>query len=435
MSAATSPDADGADMPAAARWLRSHPRSATAAGLAAVALLALLVWWIVFRASHSVTSDAFVEADMVELAPRVEGQIVEMLVEDGQPVRRGQPLARIDPLPYQHKLALAQAALKVAQAEHATAQAALRRLELEVPQRVAAAERQLAVVRSQGAAAAQTAAQSRASFEHDLRLAEQGVNASQANLGFARATAERWNALVQERAVTPEERDAKLAFLAAATAQHAQAETRLAQARSDLAKVRAAEALLRAEQARGEAAQAQLAIARQGPLEVAEAGRRVETAAQRVEAARADLAAQQTRLDYTTIVAPFDGVVARRFKFEGDFGAVGVPVFSLYDTTRLYVTAHLEETRLGGVAAGHAAEVSIDAIAGPFKGRVLWVGKATGAQFALIPRDLSTGQFTKVIQRVPVRITIEKDERWAQLRPGLSASVAISHAAPAADGR
>ena len=402
-----------------------------AALLLAILLVGVIAWWIWFRLSHSITDDAFIESDMIELAPRVEGQIIEMLVEDSQPIKRGQLLARIDPVPYQRKVAQAQAALKVAEADHATAIAALQRLEAQVPEQIVAAERQLAIAESQSRTASHNLAQSRATFEHDLRLAEQGVNASQANLDFARVTAERWNALVEDRAVAPEERDAKQTSLANATAQHAQANTRLAQAKSDLARVKAAEAMAQAAAQRGQEAQAQLALARQGPLEIAEAKRKAEAAAQRIEAARADVALLQTQLGYTDVVSPFDGVVAKRFKFRGDYGTPGVPIFSLYDTENLYLTAHLEETKIEGVGPGHPVDVSVDAFPDSFKGHVLWVGKATGAQFALIPRNLSTGEFTKVIQRVPVRVAIEKDDRWSRLRPGLSATVAISHSAPA----
>jgi membrane fusion protein (multidrug efflux system) len=413
-------------------WLGSRNARAVAALLAFV-LLCAIVWWFWYRVTHSITDDAFIESDMIELAPRVEGQIAEMLVEDSQPIVRGQLLARIDPLPYRQKVEQAQAALKVAEADHATAVAARQRLEAHVPQQIAAAEHQLAVAQNESRSAGHMLAQSRASFVHDVRLAEQGLKASQANLDFARVTAERWNALVEDRAVAPEERDAKQTSLANATAQHAQADTRLAQAKSDLARVKSAEALALAAEQRGREAQAQLAIARQGPLEIAEARRKVEAAAERIEAARAGLALQHTQLGYTEVIAPFDGVVAKRFKFRGDFGTPGVAIFSLYDTENLYVTAHLEETKLEGVGPGHPVDVSVDAFSKSFEGRVLWVGKATGAQFSLIPRNLSTGEFTKVIQRVPVRVAIEKDERWPQLRPGLSATVAISHNAPQAE--
>jgi membrane fusion protein (multidrug efflux system) len=93
----------------------------------------------------------------------------------------------------------------------------------------------------------------------------------------------------------------------------------------------------------------------------------------------------------------------------------------------LYVTANLEETRLQGVAPGAPVELRIDAFDKPFRGRVLWINKSTGAQFALLPRNVVAGEFTKVVQRVPVRIAIEKDDRWPQLRAGLSVQAAIEH--------
>jgi membrane fusion protein (multidrug efflux system) len=99
----------------------------------------------------------------------------------------------------------------------------------------------------------------------------------------------------------------------------------------------------------------------------------------------------------------------------------------MYHTDLIYVTANLEEDRLRGVAPGNPVELRLDAFAEPFRGRVVWIDKSTGAQFALMPRNVVSGEFTKVVQRVPVRIAIEKDERWPLLRAGLSVQVIISH--------
>jgi membrane fusion protein (multidrug efflux system) len=99
----------------------------------------------------------------------------------------------------------------------------------------------------------------------------------------------------------------------------------------------------------------------------------------------------------------------------------------MYNPDLLYVTANLEETRLHGVAPGNAVELRLDAFDHPFKGRVVWINKSTGAQFALMPRNVVAGEFTKVVQRVPVRIWIEKDDRWPHLRAGLSAQAVIAH--------
>src|SRR5262249_10474024 len=146
-----------------------------------------------------------------------------------------------------------------------------------------------------------------------------------------------------------------------------------------------------------------------------------------VEDARRNLQSAQTQLRFTRILAPFPGVVVKRYRNLGDFASPGVAVLSMYNPDLLYVTANLEETRLQGVAPGNPAELRIDAFADPFRGRVVWVNKSTGAQFALMPRNVVAGEFTKVVQRVPVRIWIDRDERWPLLRAGLSVSVSIDH--------
>src|SRR5437667_4558975 len=99
----------------------------------------------------------------------------------------------------------------------------------------------------------------------------------------------------------------------------------------------------------------------------------------------------------------------------------------MYNADLLYVTANLEETRRPGEAPGNPVELYLDAFDRPFRGRVVWINKPYGAQFALMPRNVVSGEFTKVVQRVPVRIAIEKDERWPLLRAGLSVQAIIAH--------
>jgi membrane fusion protein, multidrug efflux system len=410
----------------ASAWLKSR-QGRMAAIIAGTVLLVWLASWIWFRLSHSITDDAFIESDMVELAATVGGQIVEMLVEDSQPIKRGQLLCRIDPVPYRTEVERAQAELSVQESELAASQAALKRLEARVPQQIAFAQQQLAVAGSEQRSAGHQLSQTKETTQHDVNVAQQAVQAAEANLDFARVSLERWNALAADRSVSPEERDAKQAQYANAAAQFEQARVRLAQAKSNLVKAQMSAESADAARDRHRQAQAQLALAKQGTLDIEEAKLRIAANTRKVGAARTMLARRQADLGYTEVVSPFDGVVAKRFKFRGDYATPGVPIFTLYDTENLYVTANLEETKLQGVVPGAPVRISVDAFSGPFRGRVLWVGKATGAQFSLIPRDLSTGEFTKVIQRVPVRIAIDKDARWPELRPGLSVTVAISH--------
>ncbi len=153
----------------------------------------------------------------------------------------------------------------------------------------------------------------------------------------------------------------------------------------------------------------------------------VEVKKQSVAEAQRGLEAAQHDLEYTQIRAPFPGVIVKRYRNLGDFAPAGTAVLSMYNPDLLYVEANLEETRLPGVSPGNPVRIDIDAFSGPFRGRVLWINKSTGAQFALLPRNVVSGEFTKVVQRVPVRIQIERDERWPQLRAGLSARVMIEH--------
>ena len=148
-----------------------------------------------------------------------------------------------------------------------------------------------------------------------------------------------------------------------------------------------------------------------------------------VNEARTGQIAAEDELKYCQIHAPFPGIVVKRYRHLGDFISAGTPILSMYNPDLLYVTANLEETRLRGVAPGNEATLVVDAFAEPFRGRVVWINKSTGAQFALMPRNVVSGEFTKVVQRVPVRIEIEKDDRWPQLQAGLSVRAEIAHGA------
>ena len=146
-----------------------------------------------------------------------------------------------------------------------------------------------------------------------------------------------------------------------------------------------------------------------------------------VEQARRALEAAESDLEYTKIRAPFPGIVVKRYRHLGDYSRRARHYLSMYNPDLLYMEANLEEDRLPGVEPGNPVHIKLDAFAEPFRGRVVWVNKSTGAQFALMPRNVVSGEFTHVVQRVPVRIQIERDDRWPQLRAGLSGTVGIAH--------
>jgi membrane fusion protein (multidrug efflux system) len=144
-------------------------------------------------------------------------------------------------------------------------------------------------------------------------------------------------------------------------------------------------------------------------------------------AAKADLEMAKLNLEHTKIIAPFNGIIAKRYVQNGNFVGPGLPVVSIYDPATIHVIANLEEGKLDGVKVGQSTDIWVDAYPGiKVNGVVERIGQASAAEFALIPRDTSAGEFTKVVQRIPIKISIPNVQQYPFLRPGLSAEIGIS---------
>jgi len=384
--------------------------------------------WLAYRLTHSITGDAFVESDMVNLAPQVPGEIVQMLVQDNERVSQGQLLCRIDPTIYLRDVETATANLEVAEADLAVALTALQSLARRVPEQIVKVEKELAIAQNERSGIEQALARVRETVAHEIARAEHDLLAAKANLDFADITLRRYDALVAGRAVGKEERDAKKAAYETNLALYGDAKVKVAQANTNKKQIEIAEQTLEAALNKVRQTTAQLEIARVGLVDIEEARRRVEVQTQKIELARRELARRQALFAYTEVVSPFDGVVVKRYRFKGDYATPGTAIFIMYESRNIYVTANMPETELEGVGPGHRVVVKVDAFGDPFQGRVLWVYASTGAKFSLIPRNVSSGEFIRVVQRVPIRIVVdESDPRWSELRPGLSATVYVSH--------
>jgi membrane fusion protein (multidrug efflux system) len=407
---------------------RRRRRALLIAGV--VVLGVVVVWvgdWLIYRFTHSISKDAFIETHLINVAPQVAGEVVAVHVQEQTPVKKGQLLALIDPTPYQREVDLAAAKREVAEAALRKAEADLKLLEEEVPRRVRIAAARLAIAKEDRQKAADNLALVTRDVDQGIVAAERAVESARATLTLAEEDYNRYSALFAERSVSERKlQEATKAFKTAkAEVQIAEAKQRQAEATRNQIKI----ATRQAESARHAVTEAEeaLELARLGSLQI-EAGKRL--VAQRTQAvaeARRALERAQVNLDYTRVTAPYDGIIARKWRHLGDFAHTGEPIFSMYNPELLYVTVHLEETLLEGVRPGNPATLHVDALSRPLRGRVLWVGSATGANFSLIPRDVSSGEFTYVVQRVPTRIWIEKDERWPLLKPGLSVRAAICH--------
>ncbi|QJW96289.1 HlyD family secretion protein [Frigoriglobus tundricola] len=409
---------------------RSRVRWVSGVSLALLLVIVFgLVPYVRYRQTHSLTDDAFVESHLTHLGAQTPGLITRVLVEERDTVKAGQLLAEIDPEPHRRTAELAASKRAKAESELALERATWERLEQEYPRKVAAAKADLAFAQA-GVAQARTELEVvRVDVDKAVREAEAAATSAKASYVKAAEDAERYEKLFKQESVPKVKWEDAVKALATADAEVKTAEAKLDRAQSNRRKVAIAEQAVAVAVAHRDKANEGLRLAELGRLNVEEAALKVKVLEREVDQARRNEAAVRTQLEYCRVVAPFDGTVVKRYRNPGDYAPLGSPILSIYDPDLVYVTAYLEEDRLAGVSPGSPVALKLDAFSDPLPGRVVWVGQATGANFALVPRDISSGEFTKVPQRVPVRILPDRDARWGELRPGLSVSVVFDHGA------
>ncbi|OWK36684.1 Multidrug resistance protein [function not yet clear] [Fimbriiglobus ruber] len=411
--------------PAHRRWVRIV---VWAAGLSAAAIgLAIPFSYWGYRFTHSMTNDGFVETRIVHLAPQTAGLLVRVLVEENDRVQAGQVLAEIDPTPRQRELDLARSKVTAATETLSFAKATLDRLEQEYPRRVAVAERDKDVAEALWKEAQTRLEVTRVRTDKAVKEAEAGVDAAKAVLLKAKEDNDRYQKLYAERSVPQIRAEEAARTYGTAKAEHTAVLARLDTARAELGQIRISEREVEAGRQTIDKSSETLGLAKLGSLQIEEAKIQVGIRAAEVEEAKRAADTALTQLQYCRVIAPFDGVVVKRYRSPGDNAPVGSPVVSIYNPKLIYVTANMEEDRLEGIAPGNRTILWIDRFDRRFTGKVVWVGESSGANFALVPRDVSTGEFTKVPQRIPVRIALDPDDRLPRVVPGLSVTVAISH--------
>ncbi|WP_435011258.1 HlyD family secretion protein [Tundrisphaera lichenicola] len=380
-----------------------------------------------YRFTRSMTNDAFVESHIVHLASQAGGLLTRVEVEEHGRVKAGQVLAETDPTPHRRELELAQAKREVAAAALRLEESTLERMVQEHPRKVALAEKDLSVADSALTQAERQLVLTTRNVEEEIHQAKSAVDSSRAALTKVREDYDRYKQLFEEKSAPERKFQDVTREFKMSQADFEAAESKLLKAEANRLQIEIASLGVAQKAREKEHASEQLRLAVLGELAIDEERRAVaQKRAQVAEAARVEQTIL-TGLQYTKVVAPFDGVVVRRYRNPGDHAPIGSPILSLYDPELVYVTAYMEEERLEGISPGNRARVWFDAISGSMDGRVVWIDRATGANFALLPRDVSSGEFTKVTQRVPIRIAIDRGEHWSELRPGLSATVAITH--------
>jgi membrane fusion protein (multidrug efflux system) len=368
--------------------------------LAVLVVVAVAVWW------HSTfsesTDDAQINGHLIQVSSRIGGQVAKIDVEENQVVKAGDVIAELDPRDYQVAVENAEAVLASAQANAAAAN-------VNVPITTVNTGSNLT---SAGADVSGTQA-SVEQVQQQLEAAQARVAQAKANNTKAQADLERYKPLVEKDVISKLQFDAAVAAADAAKAALSDA-NHSEQAAADAVKV--------AHQREAQA-QAQLKYAETGPQQVVAQSARAKQAQAQVAEAQAQLDQARLNLGYTKIVAPAAGIITRKSVEIDQNVATGQDLLTLVSLEGLWVTANFKETQLRMMKAGQDAEIEVDATGKTYHGKVTQIGGATGSVLSLFPPENATGNYVKVVQRIPVRIDfadLASEDPNHQLRPGLS---------------
>ncbi len=364
------------------------------------------------------SDDANVDGHITAIAPKISGNVVEVAVLDNQAVKAGQVLVRIDPRDYQARVDQAKAALLEAESKLRSARVTVPMVDETTLSVNTGATAQLADAEAEVVRARAAWEQSTSS---DLAFAEANVRTRQASNERAQADLARMQPLVDKAEISRLQFDAYTAAARVAASELQAARDKLASAQQD-ATIR--KAALDAAQTKVKQAQAQVenSVANRKQVDVrqADAG----TAAASVGSYRASLEAAELMLSYTTIVAPIDGVVTRKSVEVGQIVQPGQGLMTVIPLEDTWVTANFKETQLADVRPGQKAEIHVDMYGQSVTGHVDSIAGATGSRLSLLPPENATGNFVKVVQRIPVKILVDQTNGLI-LRPGMNVDVTI----------
>ena len=368
--------------------------------LAVLIVAAVAVWW------HSTfsedTDDAQVNGHLIQVSSRIAGQVIKVDVEENQVVKTGDTIAELDPTDFDVAVENAEAALAVARANAAAASVNVPLTSINTGSTLRSSDADVS-----GAHAGVQQAQ------QQLAGATATVAQAQANLTKADADLARYKPLVEKDVISKQQWDAAVAADDGAKAALANAQ----------AGEHAAGDGVRAARDRETQSQAQHKAAETGPQQVEVQNARAKAAQAQVEQAQAQLDQAELNLSYTKILAPANGIITRKSVEIDQNVSAGQNLLTLVSLDDLWITANFKETQLRHMTAGQPVEIEVDATGKTYHGKVTQIGGATGSVLSLFPPENATGNYVKVVQRIPVRIDftdLKNEDPNHLLRPGLS---------------
>ncbi|MBV8864894.1 MAG: HlyD family secretion protein [Acidobacteriaceae bacterium] len=381
-----------------------------------VALIAAIPIWAYYSVRES-TDDAQVDGHVVPISPRISGTILSVLVNDNQPVRAGQELVRLDPADYQVAQSQAEANLANAEASTTESEVNLPLTNINTRSQVSTSSTQV----DEGRAGVASAEQAVKAAQARVGSANFALAQAQANYVKSQRDLERYKDLVSKDEISKQDYDAAVAAAAANAAQVDSAKSAITEAQHNLDQGVAELGQAKARLATAVVQQRQSQEIR--PKQVAVSQARFKSAQAQIRQRQADVDQAKLNMGYTVIRAPVDGIVSRKTAEPGTQVSPGQQIMALLPLDDIWVTANFKETQLKKMRVGQKVEVEVDTYGSSHKfvGHVDSIAAASGARFSLLPPENATGNFVKVVQRVPVKLVLEPGEnRQHLLLPGMS---------------
>jgi membrane fusion protein (multidrug efflux system) len=388
----------------------------------AIVVLSLIsggyLFWLHLSKFES-TDDAQVDGQLYAISSRINGHVIEVKVDDEMQVKAGDVLVVLDPKDYEVAVAKARADLADAVATYQSNRTDVpitsvntrstltnaNSARLDASAGVSGAERQLGAARAR------------------LATAQANVRVAQANFTKASQDVERYKQLVSKDEISKQQYDQAVAAMDAAKAT---LDAQNAVVNEAAQNIQVAEKNVEQAQTRVQQADSQIQAALTGPQQVKVQEAKAQSAAAKVEMQKALLDQAELNLKYTTIAAPVDGIVGKKNVAEGQNIAAGQELMAVVPVEGLWVTANFKETQLQKMRVGQPVKITVDAYNREYTGKVLRISGASGARFSLLPPENATGNYVKVVQRIPVRIALDPGQDSDHLlRQGMSVTPTV----------
>jgi membrane fusion protein (multidrug efflux system) len=386
--------------------------------IVAVLILLAVAWYVL--SGRVTTDDAQVDCHITAVAPQVPGYVVKLLINDNTPVKEGDLLVQIDPRTYEAEVAQGKANLDFAEAQANSA-----RIQIGLTRETTTSGTSGATAQKESDSAdyAMSQAQLEQSATANLQVAEANVAARRATNERAQSDLARYTPLLATDDVSRFQYDSVEAAARVAKSELEAAEQQLAAAQQA---VEIARANARSSQARFLRSQSQLLQTKAQEQQVPIAEATYKSAQAAVERAKAALQQAELNLAYTHITAPITGQVTQKSVDLGQYVSPGQLLFTIVPLDQVYVTANFKETQLANVAPGQRVRIHVDTYRQEFEGVVDSIAGAAGSRQALLPPQNATGNFIKVVQRIPVKILVKPNKNPnLVLRPGMNVEATI----------